>query len=265
PPSPTARALTLLPRVSGVSISGAGVDEQALRARLRLDTGDRFSFFRWQDDRDRLEAFYHDRDRAEARVTSRRSDGSTAAGATAIEISYDVRPGPRTGIVIEGFTFPKRVTDALKAAWAHAVIDTFLIDEVEALVRGELADRGFVRPSVAASLNEAADAKQLRVTVDRGPHASDRRIVFAGNRYVSTEQLRETIRDRELARAVWLNPDHVRDVLTAFYHSGGYLNASLRLDEIALEGPVAIRTIHVAEGEPFHLRDVRVEGAHALS
>src|SRR5207247_4164543 len=129
----------------------------------------------------------------------------------------------------------------------------------------EVVDRGFLSAAVAASLDQAGDTKQLRVTVDRGPHASDRRIVFAGNRYVSTEQLRETIRDRELARAVWLNPDHVRDVLTAFYHSGGYLNASLRLDEIALEGPVAIRTIHVAEGEPFHLRDVRVEGAHALS
>ena len=264
PPSPAARASAPSPRVSGVRISGAGADEKALRSRLSLGAGDRFSFFRWQDDRDRLEAFFHDRDRAEARVTTRRSDGGAGAGAATIEISYDVRPGPRTGIVIEGFTFPQRVTDALKTAWTRAVIDEFLIDEVETIVRGELIDRGFVRASVTATLSEAADSKQLRVTVERGPHVSDRRIVFEGNRYVSTEQLRETIGDPELARAVWLNPDRVRDVLAAFYRREGYLNASVRVDEITVDGPVATRTIPVNEGEPFHLREVRVAGVHAL-
>ena len=39
---------------------------------LKLRAGDRFSFFRWQDDRDRLELFYQQRDRAAARVTTRR-------------------------------------------------------------------------------------------------------------------------------------------------------------------------------------------------
>jgi hypothetical protein len=61
---PAARAAAPPPRVSAVHITGAGPDETALRRHLSLAAGDRFSFFQWQDDRDRLEAYYHGRDRA---------------------------------------------------------------------------------------------------------------------------------------------------------------------------------------------------------
>jgi translocation and assembly module TamA len=248
-------------RVTGLAISGAGADETTLRGLLHLDAGDRFSFFRWQDDRDRLEAFYHDRDRAEARVTTRRS--GERAGGTAI--SYDVRPGPRTSIVIEGFAFPRRVTDALKTAWTHAVIDEFLAAEIETIVRGELSDRGYVQSSVTARISVASGVKELRVSVEPGPHTPDRRVEFDGNHYIRTEQLREAIRDPEVARAVWLNPNRVRDRLIAFYRSEGYLDASVRLGEIALARGVATRTISVREGEPYRLRDVDVDGVHASS
>src|SRR5205814_6776741 len=106
------------PRVRAVQISGAGADENTLRSLLRLSPGDRFSFFRWQDDRDRLEKFYHDRNRAEARVTTRRIEGEgTSAAEGTVDIDYAIRPGPHTGIVIEGFTFPRHVLDALDTAW----------------------------------------------------------------------------------------------------------------------------------------------------
>src|SRR4029453_17752737 len=41
-------------RVSSVAITGAGTEEAALRSRLKLHANDRFSFFQWQDDRERL-------------------------------------------------------------------------------------------------------------------------------------------------------------------------------------------------------------------
>jgi outer membrane protein assembly factor BamA/autotransporter translocation and assembly factor TamB len=246
-------------RVAGVRISGAGADEKALRGRLRLDAGDRFSFFRWQDDRDRLEGFYHDRDHAEARVTTRRSDQDAG-----IEIGYDVHPGPRTTVAIEGFDFPARVADAVRTAWTHAVIDEFLIEEVETIVRGELVERGYLQPSVRAAIDSAPDAKQLRISVEPGPHTPDRRIVFAGNGQIPTEQLRDALRGPDLARAVWLNPNRVRDRLTAMYRAEGYLNVSISVSAIAVAGEVATRTVSVSEGGPFHLREVHVEGVAAL-
>ena len=49
--------------VVSLALTGAGADEAALRSRLALSEGDRFSFFRWQDDRERIEDYYHDRER----------------------------------------------------------------------------------------------------------------------------------------------------------------------------------------------------------
>ena len=76
-PAPaSARAPAAVPStVTEVQIVGAGPDEAALRSQLKLRAGDRFSFFRWQDDRDRLELTYHQRDHAAARVTTRFSVG----------------------------------------------------------------------------------------------------------------------------------------------------------------------------------------------
>ena len=56
------------PRVSAVRWTGAaGFPEDELRGRIKLAEGDRFDFFRWQQDRDRLAEWYHDRGYLEAR------------------------------------------------------------------------------------------------------------------------------------------------------------------------------------------------------
>jgi outer membrane protein assembly factor BamA len=77
--------------VDSVQISGAGADESALRSRLKLKTGDRFSFFRWQDDRDAIETFFHEQHRFEARVATKRTPDS--ADATRMALTYNIQPG----------------------------------------------------------------------------------------------------------------------------------------------------------------------------
>ena len=84
-----------------VQISGAGADENALRSQLKVKEGDRFSFFRWQDDRERIENFFHERERFEARVVTRRMP--EPADATMINLSYEVRPGPADDRAGPGF------------------------------------------------------------------------------------------------------------------------------------------------------------------
>ena len=186
------------PKVTMVQIEGAGPDEAALRSRLTLRPGDRFSFFKWQDDRDRLELFYQERDHATARVTTRR--------VAAVEILYDVRPGPRTSVVIQGVALPNHIVEAIKRAWTRAVVDEFLTEEVATIVKGELVDRGFVRASVVATLESAPDAMTLRVAASPGPHAGARRVVFRGNQRIQSEQLLGVIADPALTRAVWIEP-----------------------------------------------------------
>ena len=252
------------PKVTNVQITGAGADEAALRSRLTLRTGDRFSFFTWQDDRDRLELFYQERDHATARVTTRRVAGGTP-GAESVEILYDVRPGPRTTVLIQGVSLPDRIVDAMKLAWTHAVVDEFLAEEVVGIAKGELVNRGFVRASVVATVETTPDAKTLRVVVDPGPHANARHIVFRGNQRVPSAKLLEAIADPALTNAIWLEPARVRDALTAFYRREGYLSASVTMEEIAIGGDEATRIIDVTEAEPFRLREIRIDGARASS
>jgi outer membrane protein assembly factor BamA/autotransporter translocation and assembly factor TamB len=263
-PAPVVRAPAReVPRVTSVQITGAGSDETALRERLSLHGGDRFSFFRWQDDRDRLEQFYEQHDHATARVTTRRVE-SEASGSKGVAILYDVRPGPRTVVVVEGASFPDRLVQAMTLAWTRAVVDEFLFEEIVGLVKGEMLERGFVHASATVRLEGGADAKTLRVTVDPGPHVNARRVVFRGNERVASQRLQAVLADPALTRAVWLDPGAADDALTAFYRREGYLNATVALDEIAVAGNEATRVVNVNEGAPFLVRDVRIDGARGV-
>jgi outer membrane protein assembly factor BamA/autotransporter translocation and assembly factor TamB len=254
------------PVVTAVRIMGAGPDEQLLRSRLKLDAGDRFSFFTWQDDRERLEDFYHEHDRLEARVNARRmaiaAVGDEPAG---VELIYEVRPGPLTTMIVEGISMPRSVLDAMKLAWTGSVVDEFLKDEVATVARGELVDRGFVQASIVAVIERpSADEKRLRLMVSPGSRAGRRTIAFRGNRQITADRLRAAIAQRGLERSVWLEPDRVRAALTTFYRQQGYLNASVRIGDISLAGDQAVRPVDVDEGEPFHIQEVRVLGVHAF-
>jgi outer membrane protein assembly factor BamA/autotransporter translocation and assembly factor TamB len=253
--------------VANVQMTAPSAEESALRGRLKLTAGDRFSFFRWQDDRDRLEAFYHARDHLEARVTTRRVVAEAAGDRPgSVSLTYDVQPGPQTTIAVAGFSFPRSVIAAIKTEWTRAVADDFLAEQAAAIVRGELVDRGFVRASVVATVDaRRPDEKRLQITVDPGLRTSDRRIVFHGNQHVQGDRLRSAIDDAKLSRAVWLEPDRVRERLLAYYRREGYLNASIRLEAILIAGNTATRTVDVDEGAPFRIREIDVEGAHAVS
>lgn len=254
------------PRVNVVDIQGAGADEETLRRRLRLSPGDRFTFFDWQRDRERLEAFYHERKQLEARITTRRVM-TESNGEPAVSLSYSVRPGPRTTLTIEGFSFAGRVVAEMEQAWTNAVIDELLAEEVTTIAKGELADRGFVLPtvSVAFDTDERANEKHVRVRVDPGRQVSHRELDFHGNERLSQEELRAAISTPELARAVWLDSEHIRVALLSLYRRTGYLNAVIDVRPVTVDGDTAKRRIDVQEGDAFQIRDITIVGTRAQS
>jgi len=259
------RATTAVPsaRVADVAITGAGGDEAALRSRLKLNAGDRFSFFQWQDDRERLEAFFHEQQRFEARIAARRT--TEATDPARVRLAYDVRPGPRTTIAVDGFSLPASAIEAMERAWARSVVDDFLVEEVAAIARAELADAGYLLPSVIARVDSGVDARQLRVTIVPGEHARQRRVEFTGNTNEPSARLLAALAQRGLTRSVWTEPDAVRRGLTTFYRSNGYLNASVRVGDITVADDTAVRPIQIAEGDAFRVGGVRIEGVHAFT
>jgi outer membrane protein assembly factor BamA/autotransporter translocation and assembly factor TamB len=249
--------------IASVQISGAGADESAIRSRLKLETGDRFSFFQWQDDRERIETFFHEQDRLEARVVTKRIPDS--ADATRIALTYDVRPGPRTTVQIQGFMLSSSVVRDIKEAWTNAVVDDLLGEEVVRVARAALVDEGFLQASVTTRMQTSPDQKRLLMLIESGTRAGNTEIRFTGNKGEAAKRLQAVLEDARLRRSVWIEPDAARDALTAFYRANGYLKATVRLDPILREGNTVVRPIQIDEGEPFRIQDIRVEGSSSLS
>ena len=263
PARKTTAASTPAPRVSGMDVRGAGADEAAIRSRLKLQTGDRFSFFQWQDDRERLEAFYWDRQRLEARVVTRRApDPGDAAH---LRLAYKVRPGPLTTVVVDGFQLSKSGTTAIAQAWERSIADDFLIDETVAAARADLADAGYLLPSVTARMETDGDAKRLRVVIAPGPRTGTRRVEFSGNAGQPADRLLAVLSDRGLTQAVWTSPNEVRDALTAFYRANGYLKATVKVEAITVSGSAAILPIRIDEGTASHVASVHIDGVRAMT
>src|SRR5207249_165415 len=90
-------------RVADASVSGElAFPEQRVRGLLKLRPGDTFDFGRWQEDRDRLEDFYHRNGRLAAHVSS-----SRAASGDVVNLSYVIDAGPQTTIEISGIDADK--------------------------------------------------------------------------------------------------------------------------------------------------------------
>ena len=251
------------PRVGGIAITGAGADESALRSRLKLRQGDRFSFFEAQDDRERIEAFYRERRQFEARVSARRENDP--ADPQTVQLEYRIRPGPQTTVVVEGYALSKSGAAAVDRAWQGAVADDFLIEEATEAVRADLAAAGYLQPSVTARMESAANAKRLRVTIAPGSAVSERRVEFSGNETQTAERLRAILAERGLTGTVWTDAVEARDALAAFYKANGYLNAAVRVDPIHIDGNAAVRPIHIDEGGAFQVASVLVEGTRAIT
>ncbi len=148
-------------RVTDLAVSGPlAFPEDRIRALLRLRAGDTFDSARWQDDRDRLEDFYHQNGYLAARVTASRALSTSlrasraqsrdATGGDAVKLSYSIDAGPRTSISVTGVDLDRIVIQRLADAWAESIFDEFLVDEAAQIVKSELAQRGYVQPIVTA-------------------------------------------------------------------------------------------------------------------
>src|SRR6202008_4933218 len=134
------------PRVAEVAVTGQlAFPEERVRGLLRLRPRDAFDFGRWQDDRDRLEDFYHQNGYLAARVSA-----SRAANGDVVNLTYGIDAGPKTAIEGNGLDVGKDVLQRIADAWGSSVLDELLVDEATQIIRIELAQRGYGRAPGAA-------------------------------------------------------------------------------------------------------------------
>jgi outer membrane protein assembly complex protein YaeT len=246
-------------QVTAVTFTGTpGLGEDHLRRAITLDAGDRFDFYRWQQDQDRLVALYHAHDFLEARVQARRQ----ADGADRVALVYEILRGPRTTLAIVGDPLPGGLIEDMKREWSESVFDGFLLDDVQTMARRALAGQGRLQAEVTAAVTSPpeSDVKEITVQVTQGPLFETRRRAFSGNTRISAEALEAIVRTRGPGVTAWLNPAELELAIEQYYRSIGSLAADVTVDTPIFAGRAATLPVRIDEGPQFRVAHVQVVG-----
>jgi len=243
-------------RVGDVSVTGQlDVPEERIRALLKLRPGNTFDFGRWQDDRDRVEDFYHQNGHLAARVSASRE-----VNGDVVNLAFAIDAGPRTAIEVTGVEVGRDVLQRIADAWASSVLDELLVDEATQILRIELARQGYVRPQVSARVVSEGDMKTLRVEVQPGDRSAEMRVRVITSDQAVLPDLEARVAERRLADRILSDPGSVTRDLTDFLRSRGYLRASVKPAPPVIENGVAVLPITVDPGPQFVLAAIAFEG-----
>lgn len=258
--------------VTAVIIEGdSPLAEAELRDTLRLRPGDAFDFFRWQDDRERLIELHRERGLLEVRVDATRGGG--VADAAALEsdpaserLVYTVAAGPRTTLVATGIELSDDSRARIDTAWAQSVLDDFLLDEARAIVRVDLARRGFVVPRIEASIDAATPGeKRLVLRVDPGPRSDRLQLDVTGNRRLDAEYVNTVLQQIDPPETAWIDPQAAAGALRAAYAAAGMPEAEVVVGDPRREGEMAVLPVEVVEGPLYRVGTIRFAGVGAIS
>jgi len=246
--------------VADVRISGdLAFPENRIRSLLKLGPRDTFDFARWQDDRDRLEDFYHQNSRLGARVSASREINGDV-----VNLVYAIEAGPQTTIEVAGVDVDSTVLQQLREAWAMSILDELLIEDATRIMRIILAQRGYVRPAVSARVTSEGNTRTLHIDVQPGERGSETRVRIMMSNEALAMELDRQVAARGLAALILRDPGAVTRELTEYLRSRGYLRATVKPAPPVLEGIAAVLPITVDPGPQFVIATVHVEGTRRV-
>ena len=150
----------------------------------------------------------------------------------------------------------------MKAAWADALFDDFLKEDLAIVAKRALVAAGHLTAEIVITVRSPApDEKSALVRIVPGPRFDERRLSFEGNTAVPSEALTEIVRVRDLDIEAWLDRGRLASTLEEHYRSLGYLSASATVESPVFKGASAILPVRIEEGPLYRVGEVRVDGA----
>ncbi len=259
PPAPP-RVRETPTRVRSVNVVASDpVVTQGLERRLKLAPGDRFDFYRWQDDRDRMDAWMRSERYYEHRVIARRTTIEGAEGPL-VDLRYDVTPGPRARLEVVGATLDAGVLERMREAWYGSVFDGFLQDDLARLAREAMLDRGFPLAAADASTSTTpgGDEKTALVVIEPGPPLG-RRLEVTGIAGTLARRFDDWLAAGP-ERHAWLDPSAFERNARDWLRSRGALMAEVAVSEPDRRDADAVRTVRVEKATPYLLARVETTG-----
>jgi outer membrane protein assembly factor BamA/autotransporter translocation and assembly factor TamB len=248
------------PRVSSIRFMGdLRFPEPQLRDLLRLEEGDRFDFIEWQADRDRLEQFYQRREHWASRVAARREESGGG-----VQLAYTVEAGPETRVQVSGMSLPGSAIEEIKTAWAQSVVESFLIEEAEEIVRRELASQGAYQPSFEIRFEGDESVRTLVIDVTPSPRAERIEVRLEGADDPLKSDLLDEVGGRANAQQAITNPRDYERTVVAALHARGYSQATVTVGVPIFEETIVAVPVNVNSGPQFRLGTVSFEGVTSL-
>lgn len=246
-------------RIGNVSIVGEKYfDELKIADKLNADPGKKYDFFKVRKGVDRVQKMYTKADLLESRIRLRRQqEGQT------VDLTLNVRSGPVVQFVFEGISVPGSVQKRVKEIWADGVFDTQRAEEAVEAVRAWLVKENRLRPQIEYRiLTPAEGRKNVVFDIQPGPVFHDVELAFDGAKQIEQGDLRDVIESQKLSTDVYTAPGRVSEILTAYYHEMGYLDANVQSPAYELDAQKGTGRVvfPVTEGPLFRIGSVEFTG-----
>jgi outer membrane protein assembly factor BamA len=221
--------------------------EAAARGRLRVKPGSDVTFWRLQDESERVQDLLHSGGYLEA-LASADLDGTVGV--------IEARPGPRYAWMVEGLPSPPDLTSDIQRSF----FEEEAIENGRARLLEAAHASGHVKAQVATEVRGDQAARTIVFKVTLGDPAVVRQVTFTGASALSSRALLDAAGGQA---ALLGEPLAARDRIAAAYREHHYLAAKVGLPRVHESEDRTEVTIDVAveEGPQALLAEVRFEGA----
>jgi outer membrane protein insertion porin family len=229
-----------------VRVTGLPESSPVARTRVRVKPGDRVTFWRLQDDAERVQDALRQDGHLEALVSAD-LDGTVAV--------IDARPGARYGFTVAGLAQPPDLAGTIRGA----LFEEEALEQGRQVLLEEAWKRGYPRARVETDVTGDAAVRTLLFTVEPGAPATVTAVTFPGAVALSPSDLVSAAGGQEMLLG---DPGAARERMEKLYRDRHFLAARVeapRVIESEDRASVAIE-VRVEEGPQALLGDVLFEG-----
>jgi len=239
-----------------------GLSREQIMQNLELRKGNRFDFFLFQSDLDRLQELYRSYDYLECKI-----DHQQKGAAGKIILVYHIVSGPRVILRISSAKVSPELRAEAKKLWAEGAFYRKRIADIRRLIKREFFQMGhFQLETQVKDMSVTEELKIVRIRIARGPRYE--RIVydFPGRQGLEDQTLISILEEPEIQLSLFNDPARAIKRMENSYRYNGYLNAEVEVPKVVFlpaERTVKI-TLPIQEGPQFLVDRIAFQGRLTL-